>query len=72
MFQVFEQYKTKFIDSLLDRVPGKQRFGNYRFLPLFFILGASLEFLMIKWTVGETNFCIYIYMIISLELFSIN
>jgi len=27
-----------------------------RFLPFFFALGAALEFSMINWTVGETNF----------------
>lgn len=24
---------------------------------MFFVLGAALEFSMINWTVGETNFC---------------
>ncbi len=43
--------------QLLDRWPGKQTFGTFRFLPGFFLLGAALEFTMIKWTVGETNFC---------------
>jgi len=37
-------------------VPGKKTFGLYRFLPLFFVLGAALEFSMINWQVGETNF----------------
>lgn len=45
------------VRRLLDSWPGKRRFGIYRFLPLFFVLGAALEFSMIKWTVGETNFC---------------
>lgn len=44
------------ITRLLDRVPGKKTFGIYRFLPLFFGLGAALEFSMINWTVGQTNF----------------
>ncbi|XP_064538863.1 small integral membrane protein 4 [Drosophila montana] len=44
------------VRRLLDSWPGKRRFGIYRFLPLFFVLGAALEFSMIKWTVGETNF----------------
>lgn len=56
MFKAIERYRTKYIDPLLDKVPGKQRFGKYRFLPLFFIFGATVELLMIKWTVGETNF----------------
>jgi hypothetical protein len=57
MFKALERYRTKYIDPLLDKVPGKQRFGTYRFLPFFFIFGATVELLMIKWTVGETNFC---------------
>jgi len=42
--------------KVLDAFPGKKYFGLYRFLPFFFLLGASLEFSMINWTVGETNF----------------
>ena len=45
-----------FIRRVLDSVPGKQIFGIYRFLPAWFLLGAALEFSMINWTVGETNF----------------
>jgi len=44
------------ITKVLDKFPGKKVFGLYRFLPFFFILGAALEFSMINWTVGETNF----------------
>ncbi|KAF2882327.1 hypothetical protein ILUMI_23851 [Ignelater luminosus] len=44
------------IKSILDKWPGKKYFGIYRFLPLFFMLGAALEFSMINWKVGETNF----------------
>lgn len=47
-------------ESVLAKVirswPGKEKLGNYRFLPIFFLLGATLEFSMIHWTVGETNF----------------
>lgn len=42
--------------NFLDKWPGKKRLGIYRFLPIFFVLGAALEFSMINWTVGETNF----------------
>ena len=48
--------KKSFLARVLDRVPGKQIFGLYRFLPAWFLLGAALEFSMINWTVGETNF----------------
>jgi len=44
------------VDRVLASVPGKKTFGIYRFLPFFFALGAGLEFTMINWTVGETNF----------------
>jgi len=44
------------LTKVLDAFPGKKTLGLYRFLPFFFLLGASLEFSMINWTVGETNF----------------
>ncbi|XP_023161248.1 small integral membrane protein 4 [Drosophila hydei] len=47
---------SRSVRRLLDNWPGKRRFGIYRFLPIFFVLGAALEFSMINWTVGETNF----------------
>lgn len=46
--------------SLLRRIlkayPGEKYFGEYRFLPVFFVSGAALEYVMINWVVGETNF----------------
>lgn len=42
---------------VLDKWPGKKYLGIYRFLPIFFGLGAALEFSMINWKVGSTNFC---------------
>lgn len=51
------QFKHSFgLAAFLNKWPGKKYFGIYRFLPLFLILGASLEFSMINWRVGETNF----------------
>ncbi|XP_019757489.1 small integral membrane protein 4 [Dendroctonus ponderosae] len=44
------------IRRLLNRWPGQKTFGVYRFLPVFFVLGAALEFSMINWRVGEVNF----------------
>lgn len=43
------------VQKFVNSWPGK-RFGVYRFLPIFFVLGAALEFSMIKWRVGNTNF----------------
>jgi len=48
--------KQPLLVKVLDFFPGKKTFGLYRFLPFFFALGAALEFSMINWTVGETNF----------------
>jgi len=44
------------LTRIFDAVPGKKYFGIYRFLPFFFLFGGALEFSMINWTVGETNF----------------
>ncbi|CAB3385942.1 small integral membrane protein 4 [Cloeon dipterum] len=50
------QLYSRGLQKWLDKWPGKKTIGIYRFLPLFFGLGAALEFSMINWTVGETNF----------------
>lgn len=41
--------------KLFKKLPGKA-LGEYRLLPIFFILGAALEYSMIHWQVGEVNF----------------
>jgi hypothetical protein len=51
------QVYNRGLKTWLDKWPGKKTFGIYRFLPIFFGLGAAVEFSMINWTVGETNFC---------------
>lgn len=58
MLKVISNLNEKFILTPLRKVPGEKRFGLYRFLPLFFILGASLEFLMcnLKAGPGQVNF----------------
>ncbi|XP_076394916.1 ubiquinol-cytochrome c reductase complex assembly factor 5-like [Megachile rotundata] len=43
------------IKRLYLNMPGKA-LGDFRLLPVFFILGALLEFTMIHWKVGEVNF----------------
>lgn len=42
---------------LLRRVPGRQRFGAYRFLPFFFVLGGAMEWFMINVRIGKETFC---------------
>ena len=36
-----------------------RRLGVYKFLPLFFLLGAGIELFMIKVRVGRETFCKY-------------
>ncbi|CAI9589083.1 unnamed protein product [Staurois parvus] len=45
------------IGTLLDLIPGKRRFGLYRFLPFFFILGGAMEWFMINARIGKETFC---------------
>ena len=47
-------YRNK-LWRLYNKLPGKA-LGEYRLLPLFFILGAALEYSMIHWQIGEVNF----------------
>lgn len=63
---------SRSVQRLLDSWPGKQRFGIYRFLPIFFVLGAALEYSMINWTVGETNFCEFRASIMCKDLMKLN
>ncbi|XP_034760013.2 ubiquinol-cytochrome-c reductase complex assembly factor 5 [Acipenser ruthenus] len=41
---------------LLDMVPGRRRFGIYRFLPFFFVLGGTMEWIMINVRIGKETF----------------
>lgn len=51
--------RIKTLAAFLNSVPGKKTLGIYRFLPIFFVLGAALEFSMINWHAGQVNFCKY-------------
>ncbi|XP_012316108.1 small integral membrane protein 4 [Cebus imitator] len=44
------------VRRILQRVPGKRRFGIYRFLPFFFVLGGTMEWIMINIRVGQETF----------------
>ncbi|XP_026853924.2 small integral membrane protein 4 [Electrophorus electricus] len=48
--------RSKPIKKLLSLVPGKQRFGIYRFLPVFFCLGGVMEWVMINVRIGRETF----------------
>ncbi|XP_039589796.1 small integral membrane protein 4 isoform X1 [Passer montanus] len=45
------------VKRLLQLVPGQRRFGFYRFLPFFFVLGGAMEWFMINVRVGQETFC---------------
>ncbi|RUS72924.1 hypothetical protein EGW08_019320 [Elysia chlorotica] len=45
-----------FVESFVKKWPGKRYFGVYRFMPLFFVMGATVEFAMIKWRPLGVNF----------------
>lgn len=44
------------IRRVIQKVPGERVFGVFRFLPIFFLCGAALEFTMVKWEVNGINF----------------
>jgi hypothetical protein len=46
----------KRLRKIIRNWPGRRIFGEFSFLPIFFVLGATLEFSMIHWHVGEVNF----------------
>ncbi|KAL1459988.1 hypothetical protein WDU94_011929 [Cyamophila willieti] len=46
-------FYSKTLKNLTKAWPGKKYFGIYRFLPIFFGIGATLEYVMIKWDFNE-------------------
>ncbi|XP_063283047.1 ubiquinol-cytochrome c reductase complex assembly factor 5 [Pelobates fuscus] len=44
------------LHALFALVPGKQRFGIYRFLPFFVVLGGAMEWFMINVRIGKETF----------------
>ncbi|NXU06088.1 SMIM4 protein, partial [Buphagus erythrorhynchus] len=44
------------LKRLLRLVPGQRRFGFYRFLPFFFVLGGAMEWFMINVRFGKETF----------------
>lgn len=45
------------LKRFLRLVPGERRFGFYRFLPFFFVLGGAMEWFMINVRIGNETFC---------------
>lgn len=58
MSKFFLNLSEKLVFGPLRKIPGEERFGNYRYLPIFFTIGATLEFLMCNLKVGpaQVNF----------------
>ncbi|KAK6303787.1 small integral membrane protein 4 [Coregonus clupeaformis] len=50
------QRKSQNIKYILSLVPGKRRFGVYRFLPVFFCIGGVMEWVMINVRIGRETF----------------
>ncbi|KAG9269589.1 small integral membrane protein 4 [Astyanax mexicanus] len=48
--------QSKNLKYLLGLMPGKQRFGVYRFLPVFFCIGGVMEWIMINVRMGRETF----------------
>ncbi|XP_056129671.1 small integral membrane protein 4 [Lampris incognitus] len=48
--------KSKNVRYFLNLVPGKRRFGTYRFLPIFFCIGGVMEWIMINARIGKETF----------------
>ncbi|XP_012281522.1 small integral membrane protein 4 [Orussus abietinus] len=44
------------LKRIIRNWPGFKTFGEYCFLPVFFFLGAGIEFAMINWKPGQVNF----------------
>ncbi|KAM3871816.1 ubiquinol-cytochrome c reductase complex assembly factor 5 [Diretmus argenteus] len=49
-------YKSRHIKYALSLVPGRGRFGIYRFLPIFFCIGGVMEWIMINARIGKETF----------------
>lgn len=48
--------KSQNLKYMLSLVPGKKRFGVYRFLPVFFCIGGVMEWIMINVRIGRETF----------------
>ncbi|XP_061590811.1 small integral membrane protein 4 [Cololabis saira] len=49
-------YRSKTLKDVFNLVPGKRRFGSYRFLPIFFCIGGVMEWIMINVRIGRETF----------------
>ena len=47
------------LSRFLHKLPGEKYFGLFRFQPFFFLLGAVVEFSMIKWEAGQKKHNFY-------------
>lgn len=61
--------KSQNLKYILSLVPGKRRFGTYRFLPLFFCIGGVMEWIMINVRIGKETFCKYAAMLVKSHVY---
>jgi hypothetical protein len=75
MRKLFSNIFETYVIDTLRKVPGEEKFGNYRFLPFFFLFGATVEYLMIHIKAGpnQVNFCefIYLYLYLCMHMHSL-
>lgn len=48
---------SNILRKIIRRWPGRETFGVFSLLPVFFVVGAGLEFCMIKLEVNGISFC---------------
>ncbi|XP_070695592.1 ubiquinol-cytochrome c reductase complex assembly factor 5 [Pempheris klunzingeri] len=49
-------HRSENVKYFLSLVPGKRRLGMYRFLPVFFCIGGTMEWIMINVRIGRETF----------------
>ncbi|XP_034251946.1 small integral membrane protein 4 [Thrips palmi] len=50
------RFRSERIARFLQTSGPFKKFGEFALLPIFFVSGAALEYVMINWHVGEVNF----------------
>ncbi len=56
MLPKYRKRRSSLLKIIVKNWPLRRYLGVYAFMPLFFIIGAAIEYSMINWTVGQTNF----------------
>ncbi len=56
MWPKYRRNRKSLLKIIVKNWPLRRYLGVYAFMPLFFVIGAAIEYSMINWTVGQTNF----------------